>query len=470
LARHHVVIGDGAVAAAFAALAPLDPGDALTVVGPGSGQLGRGLAYADHPPDAPWRDAYLLNSPAGTVDPAFPDWVAERWPEVAARKARHPRGTAFDADAIAVGDHAALFLPRAVFGDYLRDRTDAALAAHHARGVRVALRPAIVTDLARDGDRFRLTLSDGRQMQADNVDVATGGPATARFGADTGPTAFEQPYGNEAAIAAALRPHSLRPDAVVLCLGANAAMLDVLRLLQCLLPEFLIRMAVLSPSGLLPEPLIWTRPRGAPVTPGLRGPYPDAEGFLAAVDADLAAHRAKGARMAELRRGYRTYLDHVGLATLIPDIDQRRRVIGPLDRRFRRGTADSLADFDRLHHAGQIRIIRAKVDYVVAGADRTTRVRVTSPDGSSDLSAPIVINCAGPDPQAHELMTAGLISRGWIEKVGQGLRVGARLETRIPGLRYLSPAVTEIGDEVIALPLYDVDRLTTYVRRASRAI
>jgi hypothetical protein len=67
-------------------------------------------------------------------------------------------------------------------------------------------------------------------------------------------------------------------------------------------------------------------------------------------------------------------------------------------------------------------------------------------------------------------MTAGLISRGWIERVGQGLRVGAGLETRIPGLRYLSPAVTEIGDEVMALPLYDVERLTTYVRRAGRAI
>lgn len=459
-----MVIGDGAVAAAFAALAPLHPGDALTVIGPGSGQLGRGLAYADHPPDAPWRDAYLLNSPAGTVDPAFPDWVAENWPKVASRKARHPRGTAFDAVAIAADDHAALFLPRAVFGDYLRDRTDAALAAHHARGVRVTLRPAIVTDLARDGDRFRLTLSDGQQMQADSVDVATGGPAPARFGADTGPAAFEQLYGNEAAIAAALRP-----DAEVLCLGANAAMLDVLRLMQCLLPEDRIRMAVLSPSGLLPEPLIWTRPRGAPVTPDLRGPYPDAEAFLAAVDADLAAHRAKGARMAELRRGYRAFLDQVGLAALIPDIDQRRRVIGPLDRRFRRGTADSLADFDRLRRAGQIRMIRAKVDYVVAGADRTTRVRVTGPDGPSDLNAPIVINCAGPDPQAYELMTAGLISRGWIERVGQGLRVGAGLETRIPGLRYLSPAVTEIRDEVMALPLYDVDRLTTYVRRANAA-
>lgn len=469
-----MVIGDGAVAAAFAALAPLGPGDALTVIGPGSGQLGRGLAYADHPPDAPWRDGYLLNSPAGTVDPAFPDWVAERWPEVAARKTRHPRGTAFDADAIAAEDHAALFLPRAVFGDYLRDRTDAALAAHHERGVRVTLRPAIVTDLALDGGRFRLTLSDGQQMQANSVDVATGGPAPARFGADTGPAAFEQLYGNEAAIAAALRPGALRPDALrpdaeVLCLGANAAMLDVMRLMQCLLPEDRIRMAVLSPSGLLPEPLIWTRPRGAPVTPDLHGPYPDAAAFLAAVDADLAAHRAKGARMAELRRGYRAYLDQVGLAALIPDIDERRRVIGPLDRRFRRGTADSLADFDRLRHAGQIRIIRAKVDYVVAGADRTTRVRVTGPEGPSDLSAPIVINCAGPDPQAYELMTAGLISRGWIERIGQGLRVGAGLETRIPGLRYLSPAVTEIGDEVMALPLYDVDRLTTYVRRASRA-
>ena len=211
----------------------------------------------------------------------------------------------------------------------------------------------------------------------------------------------------------------------------------------------------------MPEPLIWDRPRAAPVLPALRGPYPDAVAFLAAVDADIAAHRAAGARMAELRRGYRAFLDADPLAGLLPDLAERRRVMPALERRFRRGTHDSLADFDRLRAAGQVRVIRGAVSYVVARDGQPTRVRLA--DGS-DLTADLVINCAGPDPDAFEFMTAGLVARGWIERVPSGdhsgLRVGPGLETRVPGLRYLSPAVTEIGADVAALPLYDVDRLT----------
>ena len=61
--RHHVIIGDGATAAAFAETAPSEAGDRLSVIGPDIGQLGRGLAYGEVPADRPWADAYLLSAP-----------------------------------------------------------------------------------------------------------------------------------------------------------------------------------------------------------------------------------------------------------------------------------------------------------------------------------------------------------------------------------------------------------------------
>ncbi len=36
----------------------------------------------------------------------------------------------------------------------------------------------------------------------------------------------------------------------------------------------------------------------------------------------------------------------------------------------------------------------------------------------------------------------------------------------LEGVRHLSPATTVIGDEVVAMPLYDAHMLREYVRRA----
>ena len=73
--RTHVIIGDGLTAAEFAKTVRLPSGSLLYVIGPAVGQLGRGLAYADAPVSAVWKDAYLLNSPSEGVEPAFADWT-----------------------------------------------------------------------------------------------------------------------------------------------------------------------------------------------------------------------------------------------------------------------------------------------------------------------------------------------------------------------------------------------------------
>ena len=458
--RHHVIVGCGAAAASLVPGLPLGPGDSLTVIGDDVGQLGRGLAYGRAPESAPWHLLYLLNSPAGAVDPGFADWTAARCGEITARMARHPDWLSFGAEARAAGDLAALFLPREIFGDWLVERAEAALAAHAAAGVRVRRITGRVTDLDRDAEGFVLTLESGGQFRATHVDVATGGPGPQRFGSDTGPGAFPTLYGNEEGIGAALRAGD-----PLTCLGGNAAMLDLMRLACAVVGEGALRMQVIAGSGTRPEPVIWTRPRRPAATPVLSGPFGTAEALLDAVDAEIARLRATGADMAALRPGFRRVLDGGGFARLLPDRDQRQRVGARLERRFRRGTHDSLAQFDRLVRAGRITVKPGRITGLRADAPGRVRVSLA---GAETLTVPLVVNTAGPGGgPALDPVTSGLIRRGWLRRDGDGIALRVGLRAEVAGLRYLSPAIARVGDDVPPFPLYDYSDLRRLAEAAN---
>ncbi len=465
---HHVVIGDGATAAEFAGTARLGPSDRMTLIGPQVGAIGRGLAYADHADDRPWRYAYLLNSPATAVDAGFAAWLAENWRYVEAQmQGRRPDWLGFGRDYIAAGDYAALFAPRAIYGDFLCERAEAMLMAQSERGVTVERRAAPALDVSRQGPRFRITLAGSEAVLADRVDVATGGPAVQRFGSDAGPTAFSALYGNEDEIAGLMR-HGRE----IVCLGANASMLDVLRLAQSVLVDADIRLTAISASGLLPEPLIWTRPRKPAVAPGIAGPFEKADAFLTALDRSIAEFRTKGATMAELRPGFKAWINDVGLDTLLPPLTERRKLGDSIERRFRRGTHDSIADFHRLRAKGQAQVIRGRVDRVDGREAGAVVVAVETPDGAKTFTAELVINCTGAGQlRAFDVLTTGLIRSGWLRfnKETGGIVVGKGLEGEVEGLRYLSPAVTEVGARVMPLPLYDMAGLRGLVRQANQA-
>ena len=466
--HHHLIIGDGASAAALAETLVLTSGDQLTILGANAGQFGKGMAYADHPSAAPWRYAYLLNSPSGAFGESFVEWFEANWGDIRSRIAAYqPRWLDFAADHLDAGDFGAVFAPRAVFGDYLAEIGQGILAMHAEAGVRVQQRTALATDLAKDEHGFRITLATGEVIRADRVDVATGGPSPQRFGADSGPTAFTTLYGNEQTIA-----EVLRPGQEVTCLGGNAAMLDVLRLMQSVMDEQDIRLRVIT-RGSKPEQLIWARPRKEPVTPKLTGPYRDADALLAAVDAEIAAFRAKGASMAELRPGYLGWAAERGLETLLPSLSERRKVMPQLERRFRRATHNSLADYARLQAAGQIVEEHGEITWVYAETERKTRIRLkrAGTRTNEEITTSVVINTSGPGDQlAMDLLTSGLIRNGWLRmnETKTGLIVGPGLETEVEGLRYLSPAVTEIGAEVLAFPLEDVSALAARAKAANQ--
>lgn len=465
--RHHVIIGDGASAAAFVRGLDLVPGDRLTIIGDHVNQFGRGLAYRDPGEGKPWRDAYLLNSPAGVTDEEFVDWLGANWAAVSARmEGTRPEWLGRNAEAIKALDYGALFPSRAIFGDYLNERAERDLERLYENGIQIDKRRGLATAIAEQLGRFRITLNTGNAITADSVDIATGGAGNQRYGSDTGETAFSQLYGNEEALATIIG----RENRPVTVLGANAAMLDVLRFMQSIMDEGDIRLGVISPSGEIPEPLSLARPRRPNIVPNLGGPYVSAAEFLAAVDADIATHRAAGATMAELRGGYYGYLTELGLVDFIGDRAERQKVRNALESRFRRSSTDSIEDFHRLRAAGQIELIAAEVKRVYARDRYENDVKIVTRGGETqEATVPIVINASGPGRQfAFDLLTVEMIRNGWLRFDNNkiGLRVGAELETEVKGVRYLSPAVTEIGTEILPFPLYDIAGLARAVEKA----
>lgn len=450
--HHHVVIGDGATAAAFAAHARLAPGDRLSIIGPGSapGQFGRGAAYPDPGRGSPWRDAYLLNSPAEAVEPDFVPWVRDRWDSIFPRISAVPGWVALNTGHLQAMDLAAMFLPRSVFGDFLVDRAETGLSRQEGRGMILDRIGAKVTGIERAKTGFRLTLSGGPEIVADSVDVATGAP---KLGGRRGLAL----HGNEDAILGRLHPGTR-----IVCLGANATMLDLIRLIRCRLRRDDVNLTVLTLSGHLPEPLVWERPRRAPVAPRITGPFDTAEEFLTALQTEISGFRAAGAVMSELRSGYRGFFDNHPLATLVPNLDEARKLPAELARILRVGTHDTMVEFDRLRQDIRLRLGPAPDRVEQAGEGW----RVST--GGETIDADLVIDATGAAPGDLDPLAAHLVMRGWLTAHPSGIAVGPGLETCVPGLRYLSPSVSEIGDVILPLPLYDVCDLARLAQGAAR--
>ncbi|WP_101067537.1 FAD/NAD(P)-binding protein [Roseovarius salinarum] len=467
--RHHVVVGDGLSGAAFAATVPLDPGDRLTIVGPEAAHPGRGLAYQDHAADAPWRHAFLLNQPADVVDPEFPAWVRENWTEIrATMTGRRPDWLRVAEPRASRGEVESLFLPRAIFGDYWCGRVERALALQTATGVTVTRRAIRATGIEAAGNAFIVTLADGTALQADSVDLAPGGWRPQRFPGEAWPHAVGPLYGNEAAVA-----ETARAGGRIAVIGSGSAMLDVLRLLQAVVPEDRIDMVAVAPSG-RPQPAYETGPLPPTPAPAICGPYATAHAFLAAFDADMAnaAARGPGAEMA-LRNRYLDLFDRVPLNQLIVNDHEARRAGTRLERRVTRGTPDSLHDLARLRATGRVRLHAAGLRSLSPGP-AGCRLHIETASGAcATIDAALAVSCAGRGtPPAFDPLTDALIRRGWLVTcpVSGGIEVGPGFEAAHARLRYASPAVTVIGGDVEAYPLYNGIRLRHLIAAANAAV
>ncbi|MEL6684417.1 MAG: FAD/NAD(P)-binding protein [Pseudomonadota bacterium] len=464
MGRRHVVVGDGITAAAFVEHCDLAAGDHLTVLGQNASQLGRGAAYAAQDPADPWCYAYLLNSPADDIDPAFARWLERNWAGLRdTMRGRQPDWLAAAQPLLDRGDTYGLNAPRAFYGNFMQEQMASVFAALRKRGVTITLHDAKAVSLSQLATHMQLTTDSGDLLDADSIDIAPGGPATQRFPGDDGPFSAPTLFGQEARIA-----EHIKAEAEIFCIGANATMLDVLRLCQSLIPDDDLNIVACSPSGGLPPPLVPRLPRYL-TKPALTGNHATAQSFLDEVWTAMEKARAQGDEMREIRAGFRAYFIEHGLKYFVPNADEARLVPRTLRHWLRGGTRDTILDFHRLMKLGKCRTLGGgvvEIEHTDHGA------RVITRDKAGNITAHdtgFVINCAGAGPgSAFDPLTTQLIADGAVKTcvVTGGLEVGARCMTGVPNVRHLSPATTVIGDEVMPMPLYDAHLLRTWAARA----
>lgn len=459
----HVVVGDGITAAAFVETCGLTAGAELIIIGPHADALGRGVAYADDPHDTPWQYAYLLNSPADDIDPAFARWIETNWDRIRTKmEGRKPDWLRAAQPLLDRGDTFGLNVPRAFYGDFMVEKMTKVLATLRTKGVTVTLVKETAYAVEKAGDRLRVRTDAGHDYLADQVDVAPGGPSTQTMDGDDGPFSAPTLFGHEHRIA----EHVLA-GAEIFCVGANATMLDALRLCQSLVPEDAINFVACSGDGGLPAPLIPRLPRYL-TNPNLSRGHATAQSFLTEVWTAMQNARAAGDEMREIRAGFRAYFIDHGLSEFITDPHEARLVPRTLRHWFRGGTRDTILDFHRLMKAGKTRTLAGRVTEI---EETATGARVTTVDKAGNITTHdtgFVINCAGAGGNStYDPLTENMIADGRLDvcNVSGGLAVGPRCETKIKGVRHLSPATSVIGDEVMPMPLYDAHFLRTWAAR-----
>jgi len=463
----HVIVGDGVTAAEFVSSRNGKPGDCITVVGPRVHQLGRGIAYAKAPPDAPWQYAYLLNSPTRSVDADFADWLGHHWATMEnIMSGRSPDWLSAAQPYVSAGQHASLNAPREVFGDFIHAQTMEKIELMRTKGIKVRLLASCVKHIEPNATGLTVVTTDNETLEANSVDVATGGPQNQRLAGDNGKHSFPQLFDNELQIA-----KKLQAGGKLVCIGSGAAMLDLLRFCQSIQSESQIDLTAIAPSGKTFPAL---RPSMAfhPTEYELNGTFERAEDFLAAIVEQQQQALAAGDTWYETRVGLRSLFLDKGVIEFVPNLMEARKVSRPLFKHFEGGTRDSIDDFNRLMRSGHTQIIAGKVQHIEHQRDHALVHYTNTTHQTNEIKAAVVVNCAGPGNANHfDALTNQMLANKWISVCEQsgGILVGDGGQTPIKGLRYLGPAVTSIGHSVEPVPLYDALRLRRAVQKFNQA-
>lgn len=403
---------------------------------------GTGLAYgAAHP-------SHLLNVRAANMS-AFPDDPGHlvRWLEA--------RG---------VANAATSFVPRRVYGDYLREMLAQALAEHPER---LRLVHAEVEDVTFDAQGARLQLSDGT-LRADAAVLAVGNLPP------------HDPPGLDPARLSATRykgdpwdpsvPEDLSDGDTVLVIGTGLTMVDVALLLEA--RGFAGRIVAVSRRGLLPRPhgpgqdwqKIAERPRTRASTL-VRAVRDRAEqvGWRNAVDELRPFTQPMWANASEAERA--RFLRH-----LRPWWDVHRHRLAP----------EVHARLQALIDRGQLEVLAAKTLGFEQGPDGiAVTLRPRGQDAPRTIIAQRIVNCTGPlgdlnrtrEPLLQRLAERGLIRPDAahigidVDNQGQTIAADGRANAN---LYALGPMTRGAFWEIVAVP--DIRTQTWAVaRRLSNA-
>jgi len=453
--------------------------------------FGLGIAYGRSAPSV-----LLLNSPVSSMIVSrrgneFLDWLdnnEEAWTELVNREPRLNAWRESNKIHLARCHYEPVFMPRAVFGLFLKSLFDTILEkAQETNTLRIELRQAeaiSVTALPKGG--FETTLGGGGILRADHVILAIGSPSPLSFPqAEGGKGYFPDIYtsGFEA-IADIIIETAKDQTTHVACVGSNAAFMDVIHYLhndQRLADK--VRITAISRSA---------KPPYGGIAEGDRENYRlhcldalqtkhdlTAVELMSAAENEIEAAKEHGYVIEDrvLDLSVRKAILEVR-ATLLENLSRAEKKIfserfgGRFEGVMRRTAIESsleARDFleqDKLRFlSGNIkRIERAKTGFVVVyDKDETEQT----------LAADVAINCMGA-PRLKDsdmlliknLLTARLITAN---DSGAGIKVNESFEAS-PGLFVMGPMLgggTSDGGEYFH-HLEDVKALGTYAPRLSK--
>ncbi|MET4896641.1 FAD/NAD(P)-binding protein [Sphingomonadaceae bacterium jetA1] len=377
---HVAIIGGGFAGSLLAINLVRHGGPRATLIERSATRLARGVAYSAAHAE------HLLNVRAGNMSALRddPDHFV-RW--LQARGAGDGR----------------TFVPRRVYGDYLRDLLMETIAADPTR---LTLVSGEVVALARDGARYRLDLAEGDALTADVAVLALGNlPPHTPPGIDPGrlPEGCyrEDPWAGD--VAAGLTER----DSVLL-VGSGLTAIDAALLLDS--SGFGGRIVAVSRRGLAPRRHAET----PPVTPLRERPATSLSGLVRHV------------RCAAAEQGWRAAVDSLRPVTqrmwAAADDETRARFLRHLrpywDVHRHRLAPSIAARVDTLVEAGRLSIAGGKLVRVEADGDGA-RVdwRPRGTDRVATLRVARIVNCTGPqgdllrsrEPLIRQLLATGMI-------------------------------------------------------------
>lgn len=344
--------------------------------------LGLGLAYST--PSM----GHLLNVPAGKISclPDQPDhflnWLKEN----------------FDADA-----SADTFVPRAVFGEYVRWLIEPLDGLKHVR--------AKAIDCVRSNDGMAAMLDNGQRILAKRVVLATGNFDPAPL-LGISPAAVERGiYRHNAWDSATYQ--DLHSSAPLTLIGTGLTAVDVLLRLRESGHRGIV--TAVSRHGWLPHRHESCATLNQPVIPAETAPTCLA--YLRAIRAAIDAGTPWRSAIDSLR-------ETSNALWLALPLEEQRRFRRHLQRRWdvvRHRMAPRIAEtIDREKEAGTLVIRQGRFSGVEMSSDGGAIVRITGSNGLEEFPAAGVINCTGPSlnyrkvnsPLLKKLFSRGLIRTG----------------------------------------------------------
>ncbi len=331
---------------------------------------GPGIAYSTT------SGSHLLNVPAMRMSADaeeanhFVDWLASRPSEAFTPKS---------------------FVPRILFGDYLRDLLSSAINDRRS-AVQVRVRHGRATAIDRGATHWVVMLDDGKTIDADAVVLATGNApprALAHAGAP-GLRVINDPWDADA-------KSRIARDATVALIGSGLTAVDVA--LELLDQGHAGPIAMLSRHGLLPRKHAQAMVGGGWLFP----PYPRSIAELMRRTRDEAHRIPRPDAWRTAIDALRPSLPAIWAALTPVDKERFLRHVRPFWEVHRHRMAPHVAE--RIENAmsqGGLEIRQGRLLAIEAGLEKALTLRMKTRGHTSCFSADVAINCTGPecDPTA----------------------------------------------------------------------